>query len=467
MFFRDLFIFNVSSSFVALLSIFQAWWIPSLLPLKEFGYWKLFRLYGGFVDIVALGFVGGLLLRWAGKEWSEVRPEIGFYFRRLILHLVLVLGVLGFAFYMLFPKISSSWILWSILVYAFIHNIISFFTKLLSATKRFNSLSWGRPVMMTFFIASLVFISAQFLRSAKAIVVLFILCSVIQMLVLVGFSIIHANGHPSTSPTKSLESWATLTRRGIYLLLVFLIFPFVIRLDQILLSFFYPIGVFATYSFATGVLTPFWIFSYSISEVFFPHVSSLSPTKRQQVHRLTRPLSGVGLGLFLGVYFLIDFLVRLLLPRYDVSLPIVRILIGSVGFMGIILIFHYAFYKCANKQRVYFINMVATLGLIGIGVQSIIFLKGPLWGVALTVLCVSALCYVVSDRILLGIFNHHSKKSWVSSLRPLMYLAGFWGVLWVGLPLNHQALWYGLFLAGCIWVELKLTKSMRFNFIQE
>jgi hypothetical protein len=51
--------------------------IPRLVSVEDFGYWRLFPLYAGYVGFLHFGFADGALLCWAGRPLETFRHEVG------------------------------------------------------------------------------------------------------------------------------------------------------------------------------------------------------------------------------------------------------------------------------------------------------------------------------------------------------------------------------------------------------
>ena len=67
-------LFNVALVFV----------VPRLISVEDYGYWKLFGLYAGYVGFLHFGYADGALVRWAGRRWGdfhhEIRPSLNYLF---------------------------------------------------------------------------------------------------------------------------------------------------------------------------------------------------------------------------------------------------------------------------------------------------------------------------------------------------------------------------------------------------
>jgi hypothetical protein len=55
--------------------------LPRILSMESYGYYRLFLLYGGFAGLLHLGFLDGVLIRWAENPStleSELKPAFWF-----------------------------------------------------------------------------------------------------------------------------------------------------------------------------------------------------------------------------------------------------------------------------------------------------------------------------------------------------------------------------------------------------
>ena len=70
--------------------------IPRLVSVEQFGYWRIFLLYTGYVGLLHLGFLEGALLSWGGESLStihqQLRPALKFVVLQQIL--ITVMGAL-------------------------------------------------------------------------------------------------------------------------------------------------------------------------------------------------------------------------------------------------------------------------------------------------------------------------------------------------------------------------------------
>ncbi|OVE78090.1 hypothetical protein BVX98_01365 [bacterium F11] len=460
-FLKDSFFISSSSGFLAVLAVIQAFWIPTILSLREFGLWKIFTLYGSYLSLLHLGFLDGLLLRWAGQSEGKIGSEKWMFFRKLLIQQTLVLLPLGILFGAIFSGSPFYWVVMFLLILAVVFNSTQFFRVIFESSKRFRTLSWAQIVGRSLFIGCLFIIPSAFLTQAKVIAIIMIGAFSVQFLIMVSWS--RSSQRVDMDIKKDPHAtWTNLTKQGITILLVGLALPFVIALDQFLLSVSVPVEKFSVYSFACGTLVPVLIMIQPISHVMFPHLRSASEEEQKRVLELSRRGTGLFLGLFFCLYYLLTPLIHFLLPRYTMSLPLIRILVGSVGLLIVIQVLHFTYYKLVGRQHTFFILLAGAMITMGIAIQSVIRTSGSLRGVACVVLLGSVVLYVLSDRLLIGpLLKEERVRNWFYTLKPLLCLGFFWFLSILGFSFLKELFIYVILLGILFWWDYRTLKNSR------
>lgn len=140
-FLTDVFAFSGGTLFTMLIGIVQGLIIPKYLSMTDYGYWKLFFLYAGYVGFLHLGFVNGAYIRWAGKEANETEGEIGIASRFLLLEQFVVIVSVFIIFNALLHSFDLRFIGSMVLLFAFLSNFAGFFGFIMRAMKRFKILT--------------------------------------------------------------------------------------------------------------------------------------------------------------------------------------------------------------------------------------------------------------------------------------------------------------------------------------
>ena len=92
-FIKDLFSVGFSNVVVLLGSIVTGFVVPKVLGVTEYGIYKVFTLYLGYIALLHLGFVDGILLKYAGVEYKELDKKLFKMFTRFFVLFQLAVGI--------------------------------------------------------------------------------------------------------------------------------------------------------------------------------------------------------------------------------------------------------------------------------------------------------------------------------------------------------------------------------------
>jgi O-antigen/teichoic acid export membrane protein len=111
----------------------------------------------------------------------------------------------------------------------------------------------------------------------------------------------------------------------------------------------------------------------TISRVFFPHLAAADREQHQAIYQQGSRLVLLAWTVLLPYYIFVDLFVRHFLPKYEVSLPIARVLVLGVLFFGSIQILQMNVFNLYGQQRRFFVySAVAvscSLGLAYVGAR--------------------------------------------------------------------------------------------------
>lgn len=72
---KDLITVIFSNLIILLSSVVTGFIVPKLLGVEGYGYYKIFTLYLSYSALAHMGYVDGVLLQFAGKEYEELSKE--------------------------------------------------------------------------------------------------------------------------------------------------------------------------------------------------------------------------------------------------------------------------------------------------------------------------------------------------------------------------------------------------------
>lgn len=356
-------LFNVAMVFV----------VPKLISVEDYGYWRMFGLYAGYVGFLHFGFVDGALLRWAGRPLSEFRDEIPVFAKYLLWQHVAVLVPLALLLNWFLPH-QVRFVGVAVALYALLYNLMALLQFSLQAARIF------RPVAISFVAApALTFgfvILWRFFASSNYVEVIsiYVLASSIPLLFLLvwirPWKAERIRTGKNASGTNG--SWAcivsgfpiTLINTGTYLIQC---------ADRWAISWAASIQDFAQYSLAASAIAVPLTAIQACSKVFFSHLASLEIEGRQRLYGLVSRSLLLVWTLLLPFYFLLEVVVTRFLPRFVPSLQYARVLLLAIPFLAAIQILQLSFAYLHGLQKALFVRTAVVL-VITVGLMSLIAL---------------------------------------------------------------------------------------------
>lgn len=426
-FISDVSVYSGGNVLLLIFGFVQVFIIPKYISVEDYGYWKLFGLYAGYTGILHFGFIDGLLVRWAGKGLDQIGNKIGTAFKFLFFQQVFTILPLYLIFYFLFASYRPfRWISLTILVYAFIFNLTTFFRFTAQALRQFKGLTLVNVfTRIAFLLIIIIYLFTLGYFDYHNIIYGYLLASIIGLAILV-FWFRKYLGSSKRSLSRLLSYGKKNIGIGTFVLLGNFVSILFLSIDRLMVSSFFTIEKFAIYGFAVAIITIAYTFILSIAQVFFPYLSSFSPQLQRHAYRLAKPAIILSWAATLILYFPLAKLIGFYLPQYFRSLRIIQLLICTVGFGSLIQILHINYYKTYHKQREYFIWGLTVLAISA----ALNFLAIRVWGnltsVAVATVISFSMWYVVNELRLKQIVNQSSQQLQKDFLAILGYSSAFW-----------------------------------------
>lgn len=351
----------------ALAAVFNAllvFLIPRLLSIEEYGYWRLFLLYAGYVGFLHLGFADGALLRWAGRTLEAIHHEVAPCWKYLVLqHLAVIvplLAILGFATRL---PAHIRVVCGAVLIFGLIMNSATLLQYSLQAGREF------RPVAIAAAVPPGLFVALAFLRSLKGTP------TANELMVMYGCAwaavVVYLWARVRPGGGSSSEShWnlgKTLTAVGWPVVLANTGLGLVQSADRLVVSSSLPITQFAQYSLAASAMFVPMTAIAAISRVFFSHAAAAEHGDRARVYRHMSRFLLISWSLLLPYFFVLEAFVKRFLPKYVAALPVAGILVLSVIFLAAIQILHMNYFYLYGKQRQF---LYWTLGALALSLSA-------------------------------------------------------------------------------------------------
>ncbi len=390
----DVLIYSIGQILLLAFGLIQSLIIPKYLSTADYGYWQLFLLYTTYGGILHFGFLDGILVRWAGKEFEEIKQEVPTAFRFLLLEQFLVVGVLALVLIAVDPPFLEIGL--AVLANAIIVNILTLFIFTAQAVKRFKLVTAVNISKGALF---LLLVIGLFAGGRFGYGDLYIATIVTGSILVILFAVhLRDSLFSQVDPGKSLRIYGKENISiGLFVLLGNFAAVLLTTVDRLTVSSFFPIAQFAQYTFAMSMCAVVIMFVQAVSLVFFPYLSGSSSELRTRAYQMLRPAITIFWAGALVMYFPFTAWVEFYLPHYTASLPLMAILLCMIGLSSQIQILHVNFFKAYRKQRMYFVlagvSLVCAVALYLLAAT----LFGTLASIAITAVLSSLLWYLLNE----------------------------------------------------------------------
>ena len=452
----DVVIFTIGQILLLILGFIQFFIIPKYLTVEDYGYLKLFMLFASYVGVLHLGFSDGVYVCWAGKKLVEIGDEIKTAIKFLLFEQVIVLSLLALIFCFILNQLNFIWIALTILLYAFISNLAAFLIFSTQAIKKFKLLTL---VNITSGLSFLFFIIVFFLLQQTSFYYV-ILSNLISLGMVICILTIFFRRYLFHRKKSSMQSsWKfgiQKIRIGVFVLCGNLVVVFFSTFDQFIVSSFFPIQQFAIYAFALTGTSIIYTLIGAISQVLFPYLSSAIPKMKIRIYTITKSAIILIWAVFLIVYFPLLKVIQYFLSQYISSVPIIQIMLCTIGFGGVIQIIHTNYYKAYRKQRQYFIFGIFALIFAILLAVTVAKIWGSLENIAIATLIGFGVWYVINELNLKSVLEQSNKEIGKTLLIICSYIAAFLFSSFISDFFIYQMLIYLGFFFLITYVALRL-----------
>jgi len=394
--------------------------LPKLLSVEDYGHWRLFMLYGSYVGILHFGFLSGILIRWAGKQLADVEHEISGALKFLLIEQTLIILPLIIILY--FIDVSLNFFMISVLIYAFFVNLTTFFTCTSQAVKKFKILSAMNVLRSVSFLILIIVVLLIFNLKNYYYV---IMAQIVSFCIILIFFILHFQKYIFKSNYAKFKKLFVYGKKnisiGIFLLIGNFSAVLFITIDQLVVSANFVINEFAIYAFALNIAGIIYIFLGAISQVFFPYLAGLNDDLKNQLHNYLKPMLILSWAAILTIYFPSEKFIEYYLPKYITSLPIMQILLATVGFGSLIQILQINYYKAYKKLKRYFLITISMLGLSFVLNIAALMIIGSLKSIAGATLLSFGIWYLTNEIVL----KKTIKQTWREIVKPVLVICCF------------------------------------------
>lgn len=344
----------VSSGVLLLSGILTNLIVPKIMGVVNYGYYKIFILYGTYIALTHMGIVDGILLKYGGKSLNKydlilIRSylRVLFYFSVAIAIVLIIIALYIFKGYI-------RWIILFLGMQVIISNLFYYLQYLTQALMRFKTFSFFNILQALLNISSttVIYILKKIgylsILSYKIYIPIYLL---IYSIILLGYLINLKDlvfGKVKSFFQVNNDIW-NLIKIGFPVTVSYQIATLVFNIDNQFISMFFSTVIFGLYSFAYSMVSIVTTILNTLSTVIFPNLNRLNLDNAIKNYSKLIMLLLMLVYLMVMVYYPVEIIVKLFLPEYLESLIYFKIVIPGVGISSCISLIIFNYFKTLKK----------------------------------------------------------------------------------------------------------------------
>ncbi|MDY2594651.1 MAG: oligosaccharide flippase family protein [Oliverpabstia sp.] len=340
--------------------------IPKILSVEGYGLYKIFTLYASYLGFCSLGIIDGIVLDYGGIDYEKIdRPLFrGFFQSYLIVNIVfsIVLAFVG----VFFVGGRFGFILVMLALDLIGLNISGYYQQISQITQRFREFSIRKVLQSVANIINVGIMILVFLRYESVEYSLYIILTVVVNLLLAGWYVYTYRdlSFGKTIDKKDLLAQVvSLIKKGFPLLFANLCSSLILSIDRQFVSILFPAKSYAVYAFAYNMLSLITIATSAIATVIYPYLKRLSAKEMKSTFTYLVSLMLIIISAINVAYYPLACVVNWILPNYQGSIPIFRIIFPGLTISSVITIVFHNYYKSLGMSFSYFKKSVIILVL--------------------------------------------------------------------------------------------------------
>lgn len=334
------------------LSLLSSIILPMFLDQEvNYGYWSLFIFYTGYVGFFHFGLNDGVYLKCGGTEYEDMdKSLLGSQFRFGALYQTVIgFGIALFA--LLFcDDANKSFALIMTAVYMLMYNLTLYLGCIFQAANETRLYSMSVMIDKVVFMVCLVLLFVTKNGDFRVYVWLYILAKLAAFVYCVykGRDVVFSkNVSLRTTFGESFDS----IKIGINLMIANIASNLILGGGRFIIERHWGIQAFGVFSFSLTITNFFLLFISQISMVLFPALRQIDESRQKNVYDMSMKVLLCILPAVFIVYAPAKLFLGYILPKYEVSLKYMALLLPMCIFDGKMNMICATFFKVLRKER--------------------------------------------------------------------------------------------------------------------
>ena len=443
--------------------IIVGFFIPKIMTIEGYGYYKTFSLYTTYLGFFSLGVIDGIVLEHGGKNYDELdRPLFRGSFRwYIIIH--------GFSFVAMFvlsllQKSDTYRFITLALAFNMIGlNITGYYRQISQITQRFKEYS-ARKILQSILSISIVLILIILYKTTQREIShqLYIISIVLMNL---GLATWYLFTYKDLVIGKSYSLRETRTTvysyflNGMPLLISNLCSTLLLTLDRQFVNILFSVKQYAIYSFAYNMLSLVTVATSAVSTVLYPAMKRSS--KEELINQYEQNVSILLVFVFgmLIAYYPLNWFVGWFLPKYKLSIPIFRIIFPGLAMSSVVSVIIHNYYKVFGLNLLFFKMSIAALIVSAAANLLAFYMFGTMASISAASIVTMCLWYLFAENIMVRNYGIHRWKN-------MAFLFCMISFFYLTTYINNMIFGFVLYVGLFIIVSISFYKTLLLRFIK-
>ena len=342
-------LFNVGLVFV----------VPRLINVEDYGYWRLFGLYAGYVGFLHFGFADGALVRWAGRTWGdfhhEIRPALNYLFWQHVIVLVPLCLIAALVLHGPLRFVAIAVALFSVIM-----NEVTLLQFGLQDAKIFGPVAISTAAAPALFFGFMLLRGLRWRSDYRDVTAFYIAGWLMVLVFLLAWTKPWSGGRVKVSVKGMAKDWLQI---GWAIVMANTCVSLIQFADRFAVSWAATIQNFAQYSLAASAMGVPITAIMACSNVFFSHLAGVTPGGRKRIYGISSRALLIAWSVMLPYYLALDMFVRHFLPKYTASLQYARVMLLGIPFFAAIQILQMSYAYLSGTQRQFLARTLVVLAV--------------------------------------------------------------------------------------------------------
>ncbi len=377
--------------------------LPKSVSFETYAGYRTYTLYIGFASLFHLGFVNGVALIYGDTDYADLPKEKFRSFTGTICLMQLMVMVVLFGVYLVSVCLTGRRQLISPILFVIVNLLFTNLRHYFSTIDKFSArFSVDGALLVAYDLLQVLGFLTLIAFGCDDWLIYLLYTTVINAVIFVSYLLGNRRVAIGTSSGRgaSGKEITDIIKRGSFVMLGEMIGVGILGADSIFAQLFFDDRQFSEYTFAVYIIVAAFTLMSAADNLVFPYLKRLEgddmPGSYILFKRFAAVLSAV---MLLGILLLRPF-VKMFIPAYEGSIPILMILGGTLVFRALQGLACGNFFRALDMEREYFFNNIAALFLAVIADAAAYLLFGDLRAIAFASVLVYILWFAASDRLI-------------------------------------------------------------------